>query len=98
MLPTLPLVVVEWDDAWADAVATVTEKDVGETHHAEVIVTIGWLLKQDEKGISIACERCGDGSYRGRSFIPHGMVRSVTPFRLTKPKQKKVVETTKATD
>ncbi len=86
----LPLVLVEWDDAWADATTAVTEKDVGDSHRAEVIRTLGWLLRDDEIGISVAAEYCADGSYRGRSFIPRGMVRSMTFYKLTKPRKPKI--------
>ena len=85
----LPLVLVEWDDAWADATAAVTERDVGDSHKAEVIRTLGWLLKEDDKGVSVAAEYCADGSYRGRSFIPRGMIRSMTHYRLVKPRKPK---------
>ena len=91
----LPLILVEWLDAWADATAAITERDVGDSHKPEVIRTLGWLLKEDEAGISLACEYCADGSYRGRSFIPKGMVSKVTHYKLTKPRKRP--ETTKAT-
>lgn len=83
----LPLVVVEWDDACTfDSGATM--KDVLASHRPERVTTIGWLMVDDEVGVMIACEFYDD-TYRGRSFILRSMVRSVTPFTLTKPRKKK---------
>lgn len=87
MANNLPLVVVTWNDAWTkeDGVAI----DDVRMHHAPIVVTtIGYLLLQDEVGVSIANEYYDD-IYRGRTFIPGGMVRSVTPYKLSKPRTPK---------
>lgn len=87
-----PYVIIVWDDAWGDATAVVTLKDVEAKHRPTVMQTIGWLLKEDEKGISLANERCldlGDEGYRGQTFIPRSLVRSVTPFKVSIPRKKK---------
>lgn len=86
----LPLVVVEWNDAWIKE-AGVTLEDVGATHVPTVVTTIGWMMKDDEVGISLANEFYDD-TYRGRTFIPRGMVKTVTPYRLTKPRKAKAAE------
>jgi len=81
-----------WKDAWADAVEGVTLKDVADKHRPTMMETYGWLLHEDEEGISIAAERCidkGEEYYRGRSFIPKVLILSITPVKLTKPRQKK---------
>ena len=83
----LPLVIVEWDDAWTDE-QTVTLEDVRASHKPMVVTTIGWLLLEDEVGVSLANEFYG-GTYRGRTFILRSMVKSVTPYVLTKPRKKK---------
>lgn len=82
-------VIVTWLDAWVDGTGAVTLKDVKETHKPELIQTAGWLLLNDEEGISIANELCSDGSYRGRTFILKGMIKSVTPFNLVKIRKQK---------
>lgn len=84
----LPLVVVVWNDAWASETA-VTQTEL--VHKPEKIVTIGWLLRDDEVGVQLANEHY-DETYRGRTFIPRGMVQSVTHYQLAKPRQKKPVE------
>lgn len=86
---TLPLVVVEWDDAWVDGSDPVNLADAASSHKPKTIVTLGWVLKDDERGISLANEHYADeDTYRGRTFIPRAMVRSTTPFKLAKIRNK----------
>lgn len=86
------LVTVKWDDAWGDAHESVSPSDVGEKHKPTLMETVGWLLKDDDSGVSLFNERCldqGDGSYRGRTFIPKAMIVSITPVvKLRKPRKK----------
>lgn len=91
-------ILLSWDDAWVDGTATVTLKDVGETHKPEVIETAGWLLKADDMGVSLANERCADGSYRGRTFVPKAMVRKITYCDLIKPRKPRAKKTIPPTD
>lgn len=96
MKSDIPLVIVEWLDAWTNEMG-VTVEDVRATHKPMNVRTIGWLLLNDEVGVSLANEHFDDGSYRGRTFILKCMVVSVTPYNLTKPKpprQRKPVEMT----
>lgn len=88
-LPDLPLVVVEWDDAWAIADTPATPDEARLTHRPEPVTTIGWVLHQDEVGIQVANEFY-DNSYRGRTFILAQLIRSVTPYKLFRPRQPKV--------
>lgn len=86
-LPTLPLVVVVWNDAWTNELG-VTKDDVRASHKPMVVTTIGWLLLDDEIGISIANELYDD-TYRGRTFILRSMIQSVTPFALSTPRKRR---------
>lgn len=90
---TAPMLVsVEWLDAWVDGSDQVSVGDPDPHHHALLMQTIGWLVREDESGVSIFNERCldeGDGSYRSRTFIPRGMIQSVTPFCMSKPRAKR---------
>ena len=87
----LPIVLCEWDDAWVDGTESVSITDVPLNHKASVQQTLGWLLLENESGISIANEYCPeDKTYRGRTYIPKGMIRSVTPFHLVKPRKPSV--------
>lgn len=84
----LPLVVIEWDDAWVKADEAIVLSDVSATHKPLTVTTIGWLLREDDAGVSVANE-IYDETYRGRTFIPKAMVRKLTRFALTKPRTKK---------
>ncbi len=66
---------------WLDAHASsITAYEVHEIPHAALeVASYGLLLKQDDKGISIASERCGESSYRGYTFVPAGMMVRVEP-------------------
>jgi hypothetical protein len=80
-----PYCIVIWDDAWSDSVGVATLKDVGELHKASRYETRGWVLIDNERGISIFPERClddGEVSYRGRTFIPRSLVISNTPIKV----------------
>ena len=85
---TLPLVVVVWDDAWVKADEPVVMSEVAATHDPTTVHTIGWLLREDEKGVQLANEYYDD-TYRGRTFIPRAMIKSLDRFVLTKPRQRK---------
>jgi hypothetical protein len=86
-----PVAVVVWDDARGSATSTFTEKDI--PHEPLVMTTMGWLLRDDEKGISVAMEKYsedGETCWRGHSFIPREMIRSCTLFAMSKVRVKAV--------
>ena len=83
--PSLPLVIVNWLDAWTNEMG-VTIEDVGASHKPMQVQTIGWLLKDDDLGVSLANEYFDDGSYRGRTFILRSMIVDVLRCALTKPR------------
>ena len=60
-----------WMDAWADLTESSPEEH---KHEAVYYVTEGFLIKSDEKGVSLAQELGPEGSYRGRTFIPRSLV------------------------
>ncbi len=88
-------VFVTWDDAWGDAHESVSPADVGEKHKPTIMQTSGWLLRDDEVGVSIFAERCldhGDGTFRGRTFIPRAMIKSIDPApKPRKPRRSKPI-------
>lgn len=81
------LVVVEWLDAWTKDEGAALDDAKG-SHAPTVVHTIGWVLYEDEVGISLANEYYDD-YWRGRTFIPRGMIKEVIPFKLSKPRKKK---------
>jgi hypothetical protein len=83
-----PLVIVEWDDHKGDDGTPLSLEDVESFHKPKVITTIGWLLKEDESGVTIANEYF-DQTYRGTTFVDKRMLRSLTPYKLSKPRKPK---------
>jgi hypothetical protein len=85
-------VVVIWDDAWQDQENFTTAHGIISTHEPMPVETMGWLIQEDAIGVSVANERStqdGHDVFRGRTFIPRAMIKSVTPFNLTKPRKKR---------
>lgn len=81
--PTLALVV--WNDASGSAEDPVTLDSVHEVHKPMQVTTLGWVLKDDDIGITLVNEFYS-GVYRGRTTILRGMIVSVTHYKLTKAK------------
>lgn len=84
------LVLVRWDDAWQDTDNFTSAHGITLTHKPMVVETLGWLIQDDEVGISLVNERSVDGDgeeYRGRTFVPRKMIKSVTPFNLSRPRK-----------
>lgn len=84
------LVLVYWNDAhgkapgWADELSP---QDL--VHQPMPIITVGWLLKDDALGVSIACEKTSGDTYRGHTFVPRHMVRGITVIRKRVPDEPK---------
>lgn len=73
-----PLVRVVWDDA--HATSTTAAFSEHEIPHAPIrITTYGLLLREDEKGVTVASEACADGTYRGLTFVMRVMLVSIEP-------------------
>lgn len=88
-------VVVLWNDAWIDATEPVTLVDVETKHKPLLVKTFGWLLKEDEVGVTLASERYLDNTehdvFRAATFIPKAMIQSVTPVSLAKKRKPKTL-------
>lgn len=89
------LVSVVWDDAHASAGEQFTVKSLDDVHKPTKMETTGWLLRDDEVGVTVANERCldeGDDTYRGRTFVPRALVKEVKPvLKQRKPRKPKEV-------
>lgn len=70
-MKALPLICVVWDDAHGDSVMF-DEHDV--QHKPYRFTSVGFLVRSDEVGISIAGEIGEDGRLRDHAFIPRAMV------------------------
>lgn len=83
-----PLVALRWLDAHGTATNTYEIHEL--PHKALEIVTYGLLLRDDEHGVSIACEYCGGGVYRGVTFIPRSLVVEIKPVKPERKRRAKV--------
>lgn len=87
-------VTVVWSDAYADGVEDVTIEHAKEKHRPIVMETRGYMLVDDEVGVSLFHERCReDNTFRGRTFILRQNVISVEDFptkRKRKPPKEKL--------
>jgi len=76
---TFPVVVVFWGDAHEKH----EDVDVADIEHEPKVQAIaGWLIKQDDVGVTIATEYgVEDGELRTVNFIPAGMIQSLELVR-----------------
>jgi hypothetical protein len=84
-LPAKPLVAVRWQDAQGTATEVINENTVGKWHKPVLVTTIGWLMRQDDEGVSVCCEYCGEGDYRGHTFILAPNLVSIRILRRANP-------------
>jgi hypothetical protein len=85
--PDLPLVLVTWNDANVGGDDVVTEDNVKNFHKPTIIHTLGWLVRSDDVGLTVVNEYYDD-AFRGRTFVPAGMVIDVQVYKLAKPRGK----------
>lgn len=71
-----PLVEVLWIDAYTDH-GWEDEVEIRE----EEVVTVGFLISQNDKGLCIASSTGEDGSHNARIVIPGGMVKKVRTLK-----------------
>ena len=84
-------VLVTWNDAHGDPMQQVwTAADLTE-HKPVVVQTIGYLYKQDEIGVTLFQELIEDEtvSFRGKTFIPTGMIVKIETLNISRPKKQK---------
>lgn len=90
----MKFVTVTWLDAWAEGVDDTTPELAHQRHKPLEMETRGWLLVDDDVGVSLFYERCLEPlAYRGRTFIPRAMIKKVEeyPSKRTRVRKKPVV-------
>lgn len=77
------MVVVRWKDAQSSTTKVYKEEDDANYHVPIVMETVGWLLKDDERGISVMNEAFQeDGvNYRGHTFILRSLIMDIITIR-----------------
>lgn len=70
-----PLISLVWLDAHSPSSTEVVNADnLDEMHGTLRINTVGWELRHDDTGVTLASEFCGDGDFRGVTFVPKALV------------------------
>lgn len=99
-LADLPLVCVLWLDAHDGKEGEYTKAEILKDYHEPAVIrTFGLLLIDDEKGITLVKEITteedeeGETTYRGRGFIPRGMVKELISLGIPKRPRKKTLRT-----
>lgn len=86
--PAYPFAVIAWDDAHGDASVEIAVEELDAHHKGARYQSYGWLLRSDDKGVSLAPEwSCSDGKYRDVMFIPRGMILEEQLLILTPPRK-----------
>jgi hypothetical protein len=73
------LVIVEWEDAWGESGwrnLAIAE----EGHGASLVTSVGFVIKGDNKGLSLAYGLSGNGML-SQNFIPRKMIKKITKIK-----------------
>lgn len=85
--PDKPFVCCAWKDAHGSATAAYDEHEL--PHAPIYISTYGFLVRHDAAGVSVASEFCGDGTWRGVTFIPSEIVVEIVELGMRKTRRSK---------
>ena len=83
-----PFVAVRWADAHGSSTTEYAEHEL--PHRAAHYTTYGFLLRQDDTGLTLATEHSDEHTYRGVCFIPASLVVETIALTLTKKRALKV--------
>ncbi len=75
---------VWWNDPQASATDVIDNTTIKNAHKPILVETLGWILLDDEDGISICNERYKSGAewqYRGHTFIIRSLIVKVSKRR-----------------
>lgn len=83
---------VTWNDAHGDPMQQVWTSEELQSHKPIVVETIGWLYQEDDIGVTLFQEVIHDDtlSFRGKTFIPRGMIVSIETLTISRKKKKGV--------
>ncbi len=92
-LSKCPLVCVVWYDAHTLQAGEYTLEEIDDSFHEPALIhTYGLLVRDNEKGVTIAQEwtnpEDSNPTYRTLGFVPKGMIKEVIHLKLAKAKKK----------
>lgn len=96
-----PFAFVLWNDAHSPAATEVYDAESVQAVHGSLpIITGGWVLRNDDRGITVAGEYCGGTEYRGVTFVPKAMVVEIhlVPKPVRAPRKRKATAPAAHTD
>jgi hypothetical protein len=89
MLPPYKLCLVRWADAHSPSAGdTYTANDLDAVHRAITATTCGFLLRDDDFGVTVASEWLGGQEFRGLTIIPRGMVVEVVACKTVQSRKR----------
>ena len=77
----LPMVLVEWEDAYTRGTGTWAVIDAQREWSPMIMSLVGHLVREDDKVVAVASELDSEGSVRFLHYIPRVLVRSVVRLR-----------------
>ena len=78
------LVEIEWGDAHGNAG---WQKLEDLQHFSITCWTIGWFIRHDDEGISVAASCNTELDFSNSSFVPGGMIKKVTVLKKARKKR-----------
>ena len=67
---------ISWHDPHGTGKAgCLTEHEM--PHECILVTTYGWLMRKDEKGVSVVGEIIGDGSMRDYTYVPRELIDEI---------------------
>lgn len=87
-----PFVGIVWQDA--HCISGASEMAEHEIPHSPALYTVyGFVLRNDEIGVTLATEVSEQNTYRSINFIPAGMIVEIVPLKVgvMKPKKAKAI-------
>lgn len=93
MLVNKPIVIVRWNDAQSSATHVFKEGEDMNYHKPMVMETLGWLLKDDEQGVSVMNEAFSEEglNYHGHTFVPRSLILSTEVVKAQRKRKVKEV-------
>jgi len=93
MLVNKPIVIVRWNDAQSSATHVFKEGEDMNYHKPMVMETLGWLLNDDEQGVSVMNEAFSEEglNYRGHTFVPRSLILSTEVVKAQRKRKVKEV-------
>ena len=83
--------VLWWDPHSLPSTEVVRDDELDGLHKSLPMVSAGWVLKEDDAGISIGSEFCGGAEYRNTTHVSRALIVDVRYARVPRPKKVKAV-------